>query len=92
MKPMLEPIAEPHRRRITSFGTPYVAFRSPSHPSATFDESNAAVFLPLSDRGQSSSRANEIEAPAPGPVGGTRGDHFDDANREWFQWRFGEDA
>ncbi len=45
--------------------------------------------LPAADRERSS-----VDAPAPGPGGVSKPKDFnlDEANREWFVWRFGEDA
>jgi hypothetical protein len=50
--------------------------------------------LPPSDRMRSSARAPRVAAPAPGPGGvlDKQISRLSEANREWFVWRFGEDA
>jgi hypothetical protein len=46
------------------------------------------------DRGRLSVGASRVNAPAPGPGGVLEQppSRLEEANREWFVWRFGEDA
>jgi hypothetical protein len=50
--------------------------------------------LPPADRGRSSARVRRTDAPIPGPGGAAKSQisRLAEANREWFIWRFGEDA
>jgi hypothetical protein len=50
--------------------------------------------LPPANRVRSSARILRADAPAPGPGGILNGrmSRLEEANREWFNWRFGEDA
>jgi hypothetical protein len=50
--------------------------------------------LPPANRVRSIARILRAGAPAPGPGGILNGrtSRLEEANREWFNWRFGEDA
>ncbi len=91
---MLE-LTTPWSFRIESSPSFYNARAVPIHPSTAHIAAGSTVLTPLLvDREQSSAPAYAASAPAPGPEAGllTASARFEEANREWFRWRFGEEA
>lgn len=81
--------------RMKSNPSLYNAAAVPIHPSPAQIATRSGFFTPsLEDREQSSLAAYAASAPVPGPEAGilATGARFEEANREWMQWRFGSDA
>jgi hypothetical protein len=95
MKPLLDQAKALHTAGSSSLGAFSVGLRSFRPGLATRATSRIRLLsLPPSDRERSSARANRVAAPAPG-LGGVVENQvslLDEANREWFIWRFGDDA
>jgi hypothetical protein len=95
MKPTSDIATALHQGGDASFGASSVAlgtFRPGSARCATFGVPLKS--LPPSDREWSSARARRVAAPTPGPGGvlDKQISRLDEANREWFIWRFSDDA
>jgi hypothetical protein len=94
MKPIPDTITALHQGRNASFGAPSVtlgSFRPGSARRAMFG--TRLQSLPPSDRERSSTHAR-CAAPAPGPGGvlDKQTSRLNEANSEWFIWRFGDDV
>lgn len=95
MKPILDSMTAREHSGNASLGTSSAtlgSFRPGSSCRATFG--TPLQSLPPLDREWSSARAERVAASAPGLDGESdpRISRLDGANREWFTWRFGEDA
>jgi hypothetical protein len=95
MRPILDQVPASQRdgnpeRRATSAPLECTRLR-PSHPGTVRVRFQS---LPPSSREQSSARAERVATPAPG-LGGVfqiSTALLEEADREWFIWRFGDDA
>ena len=96
MKLIVDIVTAGQTSRELSNGTLSVSFRKLTPASARRRAAPATELQsPLAaDRRRSSMRARRANAPASGPGGVLKMQisRLEEADREWFDWRFGEDA